>query len=72
MCRGLSPSPTLAPTFCSTLGDDRGSDANPWHPESQSARLGRAKGKFGIKIPKCGIKKNSSVDFYILSLSDTA
>lgn len=63
--------PTLVPTFCSTLHNCRGSDTHPCHQESQSALLGRAKGKFGIKIPKFGIK-NSSVDFYILSLSDTA
>ena len=44
---------------------------NPCHLESQSVLLGRAKGKFGIKIPKCGIKKFKCW-FYILSLSDTA
>lgn len=32
-------------------------DTNPCHQESQSALLGRDKGKFGIKIPKFGIKK---------------
>ena len=30
---------------------------NPCHLESQSVLLGRAKGKFGIRIPKCEIKK---------------
>ena len=46
-----------------------------WSPpcsrESQSVLLGRAKGKFGIKIPNCGKRKFKSW-FYILSLSDTA
>lgn len=49
----------------------RGLRHKPCHLESQSALLGRAKGKFGIKVPKFGIR-NSSVDFYLLSLSDTA
>lgn len=40
----------------------QGLDTHPCHQESQSALLGRAKGKFGIKIPKFGIK-NSSVAF---------
>ena len=40
-------------------------------PGSRSVLLGRAKGKFGIKIPNCGKRKFKSW-FYILSLSDTA
>lgn len=49
--------PRSAP--CSvTTGD---SDTDPYHQESQSALLGRAKGKFGIQIPNFGIR-NSSVD----------
>lgn len=56
--------PQLPPRYprsapCSmTTGD---SDTNPCHQESQSALLGRARGKFGIQIPKFGIR-NSSVD----------
>lgn len=62
-CAVAFPTPTLVPAFCSTLRDYRGSDTSPCHQESQSALLGRAKGKFGIKFPKFEIKKNSSIDF---------
>lgn len=65
---GLSPTPSPVPTLGSALHD---SGAHPCSRESQSVLLGRAKGKFGIKIPNCGKRKFKSW-FYILSLSDTA
>ena len=56
-CAVAFPRLPPVPTSCPTLHNYRGSDVNPCHLESQSVLLGRAKGKFGIRIPKCEIKK---------------
>lgn len=49
--------PPQCPRFAPHSTTAGASDKNPCHQESQSALLGRAKGKFGIKIPKFGIKE---------------
>lgn len=56
---GLSPAPTPGPTLGSALTTPGAPTCSP-APGSQSVLLGRAKGKFGIKIPNCGKRKFKS------------